>query len=478
MRFAAKLILFLGLLCLSPTSLAGSALSEQINEIVNRPSQKKVRFSIRILEADSGRLLYDYNAAAAMVPASNMKLIVTAAAIKYLGPNYKYKTRLGLCGENLVIIGSGDPLLGDKQTDEKYERKAGWIFDAVVEALKKRGVTHIRDIIIDTGIFDNQRIHPNWPPSELNRHYACELSGLNFNGNCIRITTKNNAGTVNISIEPPTGYVQLINKVVPVEKGRSAVGAYRTKQPNKLLVKGRCRKQQGPFSVAIERPAGFFGFLLAENLAKSQINVQGQLIEKLLDDDCPFAELLVHTTPLADCLSRCNKDSFGLAAEALLKTISAAANPNQKLGSWPDGQRLVTEYLLSLGIDRSQFHIDDGSGLSRANRLSANAVTTVLLDLYKSKNWDMYRDSLAIGGTDGTIAKYFKEDRYRKKVFAKTGYISAVKSLSGLCSTDSGDRIFAILANNANAKTRKAINDIVKAVIDTESPPAPAKQSK
>ncbi len=476
MKFAAKLILFLGLLCLSPTSLAKPALSERINEIVNRPSQKKVRFSIRILEADSGRLLYDYNAQAAMVPASNMKLIITAAAIKYLGPDYKYETRLGLCGENLVVIGSGDPLLGDKQTDAKYGRKTGWIFDDITTALKENGTTKINDIIIDSSIFDDQRIHPNWPVDQLNRDYACEVSGLNYNGNCIRITTKNNAGTVNISIEPPTGYVQLINKVVPIEKGRSAVGAYRTSQPNKLLVKGRCRKQQGPFSVAIERPAGFFGFLLAENLARSQINVQGRLIEKTLDDDCPFEELLVHTTPLADCLSRCNKDSFGLAAEALLKTISAAEKPNQRPGNWPDGQRLVTEYLVSLGIDRKQFHIDDASGLSRANRLSANAITTVLLDLYKSKNWDMYRDSLAVGGTDGTIAKYFRQDRYRKKVFAKTGYISAVKSLSGLCITDSGDRIFAILANNANAKTRKAINDIVKAVIDSESPPAKAQK--
>ena len=220
--------------------------------------------------------------------------------------------------------------------------------------------------------------------------------------------------------------------------------------------------------------SGFFGFLLAESLAKSQINVQGRLIEKTLDSNCPFAELLVHETPLADCLSRCNKDSFSLAAEALLKIISAAANPNQGPGSWPDGQRLLTEYLVSLGIDRKQFHIDDASGLSRANRLSANAITTVLLDVYKSRNWDLYRGSLAVGGTDGTIAKYFRQTRYSKKVFAKTGYISAVKSLSGLCITDSGDRIFAILANNANAKTRKAINDIIKAVIDTESIPAKA----
>jgi D-alanyl-D-alanine carboxypeptidase/D-alanyl-D-alanine-endopeptidase (penicillin-binding protein 4) len=104
--------------------------------------------------------------------------------------------------------------------------------------------------------------------------------------------------------------------------------------------------------------------------------------------------------------------------------------------------------------------------LSRQNELSANAVTRVLRDVYKSRNWKLYRDSLAVGGLDGTIRRYFKEEKYKGKVLGKTGFISGVKTFSGMCSTTGGDYIFSILANNANGQTRKTINDIAKAIID------------
>jgi D-alanyl-D-alanine carboxypeptidase/D-alanyl-D-alanine-endopeptidase (penicillin-binding protein 4) len=122
--------------------------------------------------------------------------------------------------------------------------------------------------------------------------------------------------------------------------------------------------------------------------------------------------------------------------------------------------------MLGLGIEKEEFYIDDGSGLSRGNRLSANAITKVLLDVYKGKNWDVYKDSLAVGGVDGTIGKFFKEEKYKGKIFGKTGYISGVTTFSGVCSSNGGDYIFSILANNAKGGTREARDDIAKAIID------------
>jgi D-alanyl-D-alanine carboxypeptidase/D-alanyl-D-alanine-endopeptidase (penicillin-binding protein 4) len=171
---------------------------------------------------------------------------------------------------------------------------------------------------------------------------------------------------------------------------------------------------------------------------------------------------------MADCLMRCNKDSFGLAAEALLKTIAANSNPAKKKGSCETGRKIIHLYLLELGIGEKEFFVDDGRGLSRKNRLSANAIIVVLLDVYKSGNWQLFKDSLSAGGIDGTIAKYFKEEKYKGRIFGKTGYIAGVKSFSGICCTDSGDYIFSILANNTNSQTRKAINDIAKAIIDID----------
>ena len=446
--------------------LARADLATRINGIISQSSQKKVQFSIHIVKAGSGRTMYSHSARKALVPASNMKMITTAAALKYLGPNYEYETKVGLCDDTLVVIGGGDPLLGDKVTDAKYSRRNGWIFQDIIAALKKNRIKTIKDIIVDSSIFDDQRVHPNWPKKELNRRYACEVSGLNFNGNCIEVTAKNIGGKVAVFIEPKTGFIKLLNKVTPISKGTSTVGSYRRPEPNKIVVHGKCRRQAGPFAVAIERPAAFFGFLLAENLAKAGINTNGQFIEKTVGDDRKIRVLAEYSTPIADCLARCNKNSLGLAAEALLKTISAANNPGRKNGSWVGGRQLISRYLLGLGIDRGQFHIDDGSGLSRQNKLSANAITKVLSDTYKSRNWKLYKRSLAVGGVDGTIARYFKEQQYKGRIFGKTGYMIGVRAFSGICSTTGGDYIFSILTNNTNAKTRKAIHDITKAIID------------
>jgi D-alanyl-D-alanine carboxypeptidase/D-alanyl-D-alanine-endopeptidase (penicillin-binding protein 4) len=447
-------------------SVASAELTEQIDGIINQSSQKDVQYSIVIVKADSGEMVYSHNAKEVMVPASNMKIIVSAAALKYLGPNYEFKTEVGLCGDTLVVKGGGDPLLGDEATDAKHQREPEWIFKDIAAALKQNNITAIKDIIVDGSIFDDERVHPNWPKKELNRWYACEVSGLNFNDNCIAVTVKNIGGKVTVDIEPETGFIKIINEVKPIEKGKSAVGAYRNQELNKISIKGKCEKQEGPFDVAIERPAAFFGCLLAENLAKAGINTEGQPLEKSVKEDYNFKRIAEYSTPIADCLTRCNKDSLQLAAEALLKTIAAKAAPDGKNGSWAKGRELISEYILELGIEKEEFYIDDGSGLSRQNKLSANAITKVLLDVYKGKDWEFYKNSLAIGGVDGTISKYFKEENYKGKVFGKTGYIDNVTSFSGICSGKGGDYIFSILANNTKGGTREAINDIAKAIID------------
>lgn len=441
-------------------------LTKRIDRIINQKSQKNVQFSIHIIKADNGEIIYSHNAEKPLIPASNMKIITTAAALEYLGPDFKYQTKVGLSGDTLVIIASGDPLLGDKVTDAKYGRENGWIFNSLAAVLKQNGIKTIKDIIVDTSIFDDQRVHPNWPVKDLNRWYACEVSGLNYNDNCIDVTVKNNDGKVFISIEPETDFVKITNKVTSTTKGTSKVGSYRTLEPNKIVIKGKCNKQAGPFDVAIERPAAFFGYLLAEHLAKSGIKVQGQLTEQNFNDSSDIKMLVQYDTPLSDCLARCNKDSLGLAAEALLKTIAAHNTPDKKNGSWTGGQDLISQYLLKLGIDEGQFYIDDASGLSKKNKLSANTITKVLSNIYESGNWSIYRDSLAVGGGDGTISKYFTEPKYKGKILGKTGYISKVKSFSGVCTTKQGDYLFSIITNNANAQTRAAINDIAKAIID------------
>ncbi len=458
--------LFILVLILWLAGIAQADLKNRVESIIKRPGQKKTQFAVHIINADSGETVHSLHANKPLIPASNMKVITTAAALKFLGSDFEYVTQVGLCDNTLVIIGSGDPLLGDEKTDIKNGRKIGWVLDDIAEKIQQSGIKEINDIIVDTTVFDDQRVHPSWPAKDLNKWWASEVCGLNYNDNCIAMTVENNKGRVVVSIEPKTSYVKVINQVKTISKGTGVVGAYRQLgKENSLIVKGKCRKKQGPFDVAIERPAGFFGQLLAERLLAAGVTTKGKLIEKAIDPDCRFKKIAEYKTSLADCLARCNKDSLGLAAEALLKTI-AAAEQGGKNGNWPAGQRIISEYLLSLGIRAAEFNIDDASGLSRENRLSPNAVTKVLRDVYKSKNRNVFKQSLAVGGEDGTIGKYFKEDKYRGRIIGKTGYVSGVRSFSGYCFTDKETFIFSILTEGRSAKTRDAINDIVKAILD------------
>jgi D-alanyl-D-alanine carboxypeptidase len=125
----------------------------------------------------------------------------------------------------LVVIGRGDPLWGDEKTDAKLGRGVGWIFDDIFETLKQSDVNSVGDVVVDSTFFDDMRVHDSWPRDQINRPYACEVCGLNYNGNCVRITARNVEGQVRLETEPKTGYLNIVNKVKAISKGSSAIGS-------------------------------------------------------------------------------------------------------------------------------------------------------------------------------------------------------------------------------------------------------------
>lgn len=450
-----------------PISSAEVAISDKIDRLVSKSNQKKVIYGINVISKSNGNVIYSHSPQLALIPASNMKLITTAAALKYLGLDYEYKTTVALCGDTLVIIGSGDPLFGDTENNAKYNNPANFPLNDIVSIIKKDGINQIQNIVINTSIFDDIRVHPNWPPDQLNRWYACEVCGLNFNSNCVDITALVQDRRVNVSVCPSTEFVKIINQAKAVSKGADTIGAYRNSLPNHIILKGNVNKAAGPFKVAIEKPAAFFGFMLAERLQQVGISITGSIIEGPIPKDNDIRILTTYKTSISDVIQRCNRDSLGLAAECLSKTIAANANPNRQLGSWDKGSQLASDYLIGLGVDKEQFVIDDASGLSRNNRLSANALTSVLLDISRNgKYYDFFKKSLAVGGVNGTAARWFKDDIYKGRIFVKTGYIDGVRSYSGYIDAKSGGVIYSIITNKSNGYSRGVMNEILKTLVE------------
>jgi D-alanyl-D-alanine carboxypeptidase/D-alanyl-D-alanine-endopeptidase (penicillin-binding protein 4) len=447
-------------------------LGRRIDAVLGRSSLRRVLFSAQIIDADTGEAVYERNPRLALTPASNMKIVTSAAALEYLGRDFAFVTRAGLCGDALVVKGSGDPLLGDKETDSRNGRSSPAFIGEIASRLRELGIVAVSEVLIDTSIFDGLRVHPSWPPNQLTQKYACEVGGLNYNGNCVEISAFNRSGKAVLALSPLTDYIKLINALTVGRSRRSWFSVQRTEVPRELLIQGNCRTAAGPYSVAVQNPALFFGRLLRNALIEAGIGVGGEVREAPAPGECEFRLLVEHATSLGDCLVRTNKDSLGLAAEAMFKRLGAQSDPGGKPGSWESGRNVLSGYLRGLGVDEREFVIADGSGLSRDNRLSAGALTRVLRHLAAGADWEFYKNSLAVGGLDGTIENHFWEKKYRGRVLAKSGYIQAVRALSGVIQTDSGDYIFSILANKAGSGARSAIDGAVKAVIDWASSPS------
>ncbi|MEN6338274.1 MAG: D-alanyl-D-alanine carboxypeptidase/D-alanyl-D-alanine-endopeptidase, partial [Phycisphaerales bacterium] len=289
-------------LVVAACGLASAALTQRIEKVAN--PEKASGYSINIVEPESGSVIYSYNAHKPLMPASNMKLVTTSAAMKYLGADFAYRTRVGLSNGTLVVIGSGDPILGDRETDAKYDRQSGWVFEQIAQALRDQGVSEINDIVIDTTVFDDERVHPNWDPKELNRWYAPEVCGLNYNLNCIELTATNVGGSVSLQVEPKTSFIEIANQMKVGSGANSGIISYRTTQPNKIVVRGQTRSKEGPVKLAIEKPAAFFGFLLAEHLSRSGITAKGRLVERAFSASEGFTPLVELVTPLTDAINR------------------------------------------------------------------------------------------------------------------------------------------------------------------------------
>ncbi|MBN1436223.1 MAG: D-alanyl-D-alanine carboxypeptidase/D-alanyl-D-alanine-endopeptidase [Sedimentisphaerales bacterium] len=457
-------------------------INQRIDAILSQQSCENAQFSISFCDAATGQSLYSHRADRPLAPASNMKIITTAAALEQLGLDFTYDTTFGLIGDNLAIFGAGDPLLGDPVIAENNGKSIDAVFELLLTALHERGITSITgNLLIDDTIFDDQRFHPSWPVEQSNSWYTAQVSAICYNDNCLDVTLTPNSQAgrpASFQLSPPTEYAQITNRTETVSSGRDTAWASRQIGGNDIVLRGNVRHEQTIF-VTVDRPSAFFGYALAEYLLRHNINIDGRLIIRRLRQDngqlpTDLDVLTVHSTPLIDVVRRCNQQSLNLAAECLCKTLGAYYQLPQDTvvgqGSWQSGRAAVRQFLRQLNIDQESLVIDDGSGLSRQNRISAQVITKVLVHRYQDPiTADVFRESLATPNTDGTLQRRrrFSDPDLRDRIYAKTGYISGAWALSGYCQDQNGRWLaFSVIANRSGgASLRPVIDEIVTAVM-------------
>ncbi|MCP4709933.1 MAG: D-alanyl-D-alanine carboxypeptidase/D-alanyl-D-alanine-endopeptidase [Planctomycetes bacterium] len=453
------------------------AQNQQVQELIAK--HPKTDFAIFICQADSGRTILDIQGNKPMIPASNMKIITSATAIDVLGTDFIFETKTGLLLNNLAIIGSGDPLIGDPDLAEEKSRDPMQIFQDIQKSLQQQEISVISgDLLIDNFLFDDQRYHPSWSPAESNKSYAAQVSALNFYNNCIDFTLKpsGSAGAaVRYWLFPDTTYVTVTNRGKTILRGTQTAWASRDLNTNQITLRGST-KFEHVMTVAIERPGAYFGHILAEHLLAHDMRISGQLkiigiCDAQRNPPAEFKVLSTYQTPIAEVLIRSNRDSENMVAECLFKTAGAhymlnnGTKPGQ--GSWQSGREATAAFLTKLGVNPSQFNIDDGSGLSRKNQVSPKCLAAVLRHMHQHAGVTLFRESLATPFS-GTLKnnRRFRESQYRDRIFAKSGYINKVWALSGYARRSDGVwLVFSIIANDGSPSPMKTIDQIVKLMI-------------
>jgi len=445
-------------LLLALTSSAFAELGSDVHAILRDPFITKCRDSIKLIRLAPGGhavTLFEDKAADPQVPASNLKLITTSAIMEKLGPDFKFRTLLLSDGQDLILVGDGDPSFGDADMLKKVGWDVNTVFQTWAAGLAQRKLGPVRRLLVDDSIFDSTFIHPNWPADQVQKHYVAEVAGMNLNANVADIFVKptSSGQIVRYLTDPPTRYFSIKNSCI--SGGENAIWLSREPDTNALILRGSASQANDvPVTVTIHDPPMYAATLLAETLQANGISVGSVSRDRTFRQryergDSSLTLLAVHQTPLTQVMARANKESINLYAECMSKRLGAAVFGE---GSWPKGAAATGEFLQQLGVPVEQYKLDDGCGLSKQNAISANLMTTVLAHDFYSPNAKSFMDTMAVVGVDGTMAERFKGTDLRGRVLAKSGFVNGVSCLSGfLHAKDNNWYGFAILFNDVPA---------------------------
>lgn len=347
------------------------------------------------------------------------------------------------------------------------------MFNQWADLLVNMGIEVINgNIIADDDAFEEESLGNGWSWDDEPYYYSAISGAVCFNDNCIdlRIIPADRVGKkAIIETYPKTKFVTILNNVVTVsDDSVTNIDCYRERNTNIIQCFGTIRKSEIEVkeSVTVNNPTKFAAHVLKEVLESRGIKVRGQAIDNdeigIVRDYQKLTPLFTQVSPsLKDIIKVVNKISQNLYSEQLLKTIGYE---KLKYGSIENGLKASKNLLKQMGIDPENLQIVDGSGLSRLNLFTPAQLNSLLRFMYRSKYFNEFYESLPIAGVDGTIANRMKNTRAMNNVRAKTGYINAVRSLSGYVTTTDGEMLtFVMIANNflVPIKLAENIQDLV-----------------
>ncbi|KPJ80506.1 MAG: hypothetical protein AMS19_09395 [Gemmatimonas sp. SG8_23] len=469
------------LLLLAAAGSAAQAAAQEIAELRERLQGALATYpwgnadwGVLVVSLDSGDTIFAVEPETALAPASNVKLLTTAAALQVLGPEYRFRTWLLADGEvvdgvlegDLVLYGTGDPGISDRFYGSKDE-----VFQRLVDQLEREGIRAVRgNLVADASLLPGPLRDEGWDRRDLNEHFTAAVSALSYNENVVsfRIRSGPVGSRPTVETVPPHSALEVVNDAeMTAGRARPRLAILRDDPLEPVRIEGRmtagARDVWRQMTVAV--PADFVGASFRAVLEERGIAVHGDTRTVSLPGGSALRRIsapgLGHagprivathvSRPLADYLEVINKRSHNLFAELVFRTVGRVAEG----AGTPEASALAVRRALgSIGVDTVGLVQLDGSGLAAGNRVSAASFVDVISKMSEGPLWPEYWATLPRAGTRRELGRMYRTaaaDNLR----AKTGTIEGVSALSGMVRSQDGERLaFSIIVNDAPSETR------------------------
>ncbi len=496
-RHRAGAVLLLLLICPALQPALGqdseNSIQERITSLLERPRHRLAFWGLQIARLDNREILFARNAGKRFQPASNMKLLVAAAALDLWGPDHRFRTPVFLEGRldgqgrvigNLVLAGRGDPnperrLYDPEETNLRIQESSPFI-EGIADQLEERGIRRVEgDIVADTTFFLDEPHGGDWEQEDMFWHYGAPSSALAVFENVFRVSLSPGTATGDpalLEVTPRQDSPQVVSRVGTGPPGGNPdirIGADRSGLRVTLLGSLPLNRPSLTYALAVSEPALNAARYLKTSLQRRDIPVSGQprvralqpievledrkiSLEKVRERQLVYREELAswRSLPLIDNLRILIKSSRNLYGEMLLRGLGAEVSG---VGSLQTGLQALEAFLEKAGIAADPLDFSDGSGLSRTNLLTPESVVRLLQYMERHPQAAGFRDCLPVAGRDGTLKNRMKGTAAEGRVLAKTGTLKFVSSLSGYVTNLDGTPLaFSIMANNTRSSPREA----------------------
>lgn len=466
-----------------PTSANLEALRADLSRLVTNTGWTGDTWSVLAVSLESGDTLFAHNPHLALAPASNVKLFTTAAALYFLGPDFRYTTFLMADGEvidgvlhgDLVLYGTGDPTISARFGTQRS------VWQAFADTLLALGVSTVTgDVVGDASYFGGSGSGEGWQTSYLNASYAAPASALSFSENVARVRVAPGVAAgmpPEISLVPGGEGIAIVNEATTVASGRSSIRVARNAYDGPVVVSGRIARNAAPVerAVVVSDPERFAAAALRYEMRERGIAVHGgirsartpaespvtgrSVFAPAFEQRAPLRVIAVHTSPpLVEILSIINHRSHNQMAEQALRTVGRVVTGQGTVAGGARGvEAMIEQQLDGQTLDVA---IYDGSGLSVLNRASAASFVQLLDAMADTPMYETYLTTLPQAGAPGGLRRMYRTAA-EGNLRAKTGTINHVSALSGYVSAANGEQIaFSIISNNVPSTWRaKRIED-------------------